>query len=146
MSSIAFSSALSSAGAVTATSKPAQRNNTSTAGTATGSDTVSLSPTAQATALQQQGLTVNEIASFLGLTTATVDGYLDLTTTSAAATTSGGGGGGGAPAGGASQAGAAHAAAAGATTAASSTAASNKSASPPAAAESSKVQATPQQQ
>jgi hypothetical protein len=56
--------------------------------TASGADSVQLSPTAQANAYQQQGLAANLIASLMGVTTQTVDGYLGITTVS-----TGGGGG-----------------------------------------------------
>jgi hypothetical protein len=139
MSSIAFNSALSSVRPLAGTAQPTQVNNTAaTAAAAPASDTVTLSPTAQAAALQQQGLTINEIATNLGVTTATVDGYLDITTAVSS-------GGGGVPSGGGSHAGAAHAAAAGSSTtaAASSTATASKSAG--AAGESSTAKAAPKQ-
>lgn len=60
---------------------------------ASGSDTVKLSATAQALAMYQQGVSVNLIAANLGVSTAVVDSYLDLTTSSSS--------GGGAPSGGA---------------------------------------------
>jgi hypothetical protein len=133
MSSISFS-AFSSVSPITATAQPTQANNKTVATAAPASDTVSLSPTAQATALQQQGFTVNEIASTLGLTTATIDSYLDIAT----ATTSGGG----APSGRAVHSGAPPAAAhASSSTAASNTAASGKSTA--AASENSKAKAAP---
>jgi hypothetical protein len=78
-----------------------------TAGNSTSSassdfDSVQLSPTAQASAMHQQGMSVQEIADNLGVTAEVVDGYLNIATTS-------GSGGGGANAGGAKSATASHA-------------------------------------
>ena len=64
---------------------------------ASSDDNVQLSTTAQATAMQQQGLSVSQIAASMDLTTAEIDSYLDITTTTSGGA---GGGGGGAPAGG----------------------------------------------
>jgi hypothetical protein len=61
--------------------------NTSASPSASASDTVQLSLTAQVAALQQEGMSVSEIASSTGLTTAQVDSYLGI----AAASSSGGG-------------------------------------------------------
>ena len=48
---------------------------------ATASDTVALSGKAQATLLHQQGLSVQEIATSLELTTAEINSYLRIITT-----------------------------------------------------------------
>jgi hypothetical protein len=56
------------------------QGNASSAESETPPDTVHLSPTAQVTALQQQGLSVNQIALSMDLTTAEVNSYLGITT------------------------------------------------------------------
>ena len=53
---------------------------TSVSGSASASDTVQLSLTAQATTMQQEGMSVEEIASNMDLTTAEVDSYLGIAT------------------------------------------------------------------
>lgn len=60
---------------------------TNTSGSAPVSDTVQLSLTAQVTAMQEQGMSVTEIASSMGMTTSEVDTYLGI----AAASSTGGG-------------------------------------------------------
>jgi hypothetical protein len=73
----------------------AEQNSDGPSSSTAAADTVELSETAQATALHQQGESVKEIASNLGVTTQVVNGYLGITTT---AIISGGGGGAHAPA------------------------------------------------
>ena len=73
---------------------PSQGNrSTSASGSASASDTVQLSLTAQATAMQQEGMSVAQIASSMDLTTAEVDSYLGIATSipSGARIPSGGG-------------------------------------------------------
>src|ERR1700728_2579472 len=89
MITITSSNSLSTVNGYQPTSAVQSQGNTFTdaSGSASGSDTVQLSPTAQATAMQQQGMSVMEIASSMDLTTAEVDSYLGI----AASTSSGGG-------------------------------------------------------
>jgi hypothetical protein len=74
-------------------SAAAQSIAASTSTTGTG-DSVHLSATAQATGFHQQGLSISQIASLMGVTSKAVEGYLYITPTAAI----GGGGGGGAEA------------------------------------------------
>ena len=60
--------------------QPLGTSSPSSSAVTSASDSVQLSPTAQATALYQQGLTVKAIATDMGLTTAEVDSYLAITT------------------------------------------------------------------
>jgi DNA-binding NarL/FixJ family response regulator len=53
-------------------------NSTATTTTATQQDTATVSPTAQALLLYQQGETVSTIASLLGVSVSTVDSYLNI--------------------------------------------------------------------
>jgi hypothetical protein len=83
MSTSALNNHLFSAAASYTSATQSSRNTLSqpvSTGIASGSDTVALSSTAQATTLHQQGLSVQQIASILDLTTAEVNGYLGTTT------------------------------------------------------------------
>jgi len=89
MITITSSNPLSTVNGYQPTPAVQSQGNTSTGvlGSASSSDTVQLSPTAQASAMQQQGMSVTEIASSMGTTTAEVDSYLGIV----ASSSSGGG-------------------------------------------------------
>jgi hypothetical protein len=95
MITITSSNSLSAVNGYQPTPAVQSQGNTSTSasGSASASDTVQLSLTAQATAMQQEGMSVAQIASSMDLTTAEVDSYLGIATSipSVAGIPSGGG-------------------------------------------------------
>jgi len=82
MTTITSSNSLSTGSAYQPTPSVQSSGNTSTgaSGSASASDTVQLSLTAQAAAMQQEGMSVAQIASSMDLTTAEVDSYLGIVT------------------------------------------------------------------
>jgi len=66
---------------------------TTTSSSSGGGDSVHLSATAEATGYKQQGLSISQIASLMGVTSAQVDSYLYITPVAATGAVGGGGGG-----------------------------------------------------
>jgi len=78
------------------TAGAAAASSATTTSSSGSSDSVHLSATAEATGYKQQGLSISQIASLMGVTTAQVDSYLDITPVPASGAVGTGGGGGGA--------------------------------------------------